>query len=306
MADVVLDTKFVEEATGIKPLFTGKVRETYDAGDGKHLVMIATDRMSAFDVVLPQGIPFKGKVLNSISAFWFQKLSGVVENHFVSTNLSDFPEDFRNLTQLEGRSMLVKKTTPFPIECIVRGFIVGSGWRDYVKTGSVCGINLPEGLQQAQKLEAPLFTPSSKSTEHDFNIDLQKSAELVGGEEALNKLSAYSLALYSQARDYADSKGVIIADTKFEFGLTKDGKILLIDECLTPDSSRFWPKEQYVTGTNPPSFDKQYLRDWLDATGWNRQPPAPDLPGDVVKNTSEKYLDAFEKLTGQKIEVKGY
>ncbi len=295
----VLDTKFVEEKIGRPPLHKGKVRETYDAGDGKHLLMVATDRVSAFDAVFQQGIPCKGEVLTRISEFWFRHTKQIAKNHLVSTNAKDFPLEFQELPELEGRAMLVKKTAPVKLECIVRGYLAGSGWKEYQSTQSVCGIPLPEGLQQAQKLPSPIFTPSTKAeTGHDQNVG-EETAKKIVGEEVFEKVKNYSLEIYSHAADYALEQDIIIADTKFEFGALPTGEIILIDEALTPDSSRFWPRQGYALGISPPSFDKQYLRDWLEKTGWDKNPPAPQLPYDVVRTTSEKYIEAFERLTNQ-------
>ncbi len=298
--EIVLDTKFVEKAIGKKPVSTGKVRETYDAGDGEQLVMIATDRMSAFDVVFRQGIPFKGEILTRLSAFWFEKTRSIVGNHFVSLDLQDFPFEFRKLEPLAGRAMLVRKAKPVLLECVVRGYLAGSGWKEYQKTQSVCGIELPEGLQQASKLPEPIFTPSTKALSgHDENVDEKRGREIVG-KGVFDEIEEFSLSLYSHAASYARERGIIIADTKFEFGVLPNNEIILIDEALTPDSSRFWPAPEHKEGVSPPSFDKQYLRDWLEKTGWDKKPPAPALPADIIAKTSEKYASAFGKLTGKK------
>lgn len=276
---------------------SGKVREIFDLGD--KLLFVATDRLSAFDVILPQGIPQKGKILTQISKHWFNTFSDVVENHLITADFDEFPEEFKPYRdQLEGRSMIVKKAKVFPVECIVRGYIVGSGWKDYQKTGSVCGIRLPENLQLCDKLEEPLFTPSTKADEgHDENISFEEMIKIVG-EDWANKLKDVSLELYSRGRDYAAERGIIIADTKFEFGEI-DGKLILIDEALTPDSSRFWPADKYAPGKNQPSFDKQYVRDYLETLDWDKTYPGPDLPGEVVDTTSALYCDAYKCLTGE-------
>jgi len=279
----------------MKPVKKGKVREIYDLGD--HFLFVASDRISAFDVVLGSEIPDKGKVLNRISAFWFERFAGQVPNHVVETDFSRFPADLQRCPHLEGRSMIVRKAEVFPVECIVRGYLVGSGYKEYVKQGTVCGIQLPEGLQMASKLPEPIFTPSTKAESgHDENISFERAVDIIG-RDAAERLRAYSLHLYKEAARYALQKGIIIADTKFEFGLI-DGTIAVVDEALTPDSSRFWPADTYREGESPFSFDKQYVRDWLEASGWNKQPPAPELPGDVIEKTRAKYIEAFERLTG--------
>ncbi len=280
---------------GIEKLRSGKVREVFDLGDT--LLFVATDRLSAFDVVFEDPIPQKGAVLNQLSAFWFQRFR-FVANHLLTARFADFPvqlHPFRE--QLKGRSMLVKKTEPLAIECIVRGYLAGSGWKDYVETGSVCGHTLPAGLQLAAKLPEPIFTPATKSEAgHDLNIDWDKACEMVGNKKAA-RARELSLLLYKAGSDYARARGIIVADTKFEFG-TRDGDLLLIDECLTPDSSRFWPADRYVVGTSPASFDKQFVRDYLETLDWNKTPPAPQLPREIVEKTSAKYLESFERLTG--------
>jgi phosphoribosylaminoimidazole-succinocarboxamide synthase len=289
---------------GIRKLKSGKVREVFDLGD--QLLIVATDRISAFDVVLPNGIPRKGEVLTQLSLFWFNRFSELVPNHllasgtemFQRTNLSSLPPEFR--AQLERRSMLVKKATPLPIECVVRGYLAGSGWKEYRQTQSVCGIKLPPGLVESAELPEPIFTPATKAeTGHDENISFDRAAKIVGVKLA-EKLRNLSLKIYKAARDYAKSRGIIIADTKFEFGLC-NGHLILIDEMLTPDSSRFWPADQYVPGQSQPSFDKQFVRDYLELLGWNKTPPGPILPPDVVAKTSAKYIEAYEKLTGAKL-----
>jgi len=276
----------------------GKVRDIYDLGD--KLLLVVTDRISAFDVILPNGIPNKGMVLNQISKFWFRQTMDLIPNHFLSSDVNDYPEVFQKYSDvLKGRSMLVKKTKPLPVECIVRGYISGSGWKDYKNSQSVCGINLPDGLVESSKLDKPIFTPSTKAEEgeHDENITFEKTVELIGKKLA-EKVKNISISLYLRARDIADDKGIIIADTKFEFGIDNtSGELILIDEALTPDSSRFWPKDQYKPGGSQPSFDKQFVRDFLSSIDWDKTPPGPELPEEVVKKTSEKYLEALNRIT---------
>ena len=275
----------------------GKVRDIYEAGDDR-LLIVATDRLSAFDVVMAEGIPDKGRVLTQLSRFWFEFFSGDVPSHFLTTTLADYPPEFQRFTdQLVGRSMLVWKARPFPIECVVRGYLAGSGWNDYRATGRVCGIELPRGLTESARLEEPIFTPATKAQEgHDENISWQETVDRIG-EAAAERLRESSLTLYQRARAYAEERGILIADTKFEWGLRGDA-IILIDEVLTPDSSRFWPKDGYVPGQAQPSFDKQWVRDYLVSVGWNKQPPPPSLPREVVGKTSEKYREAYRLLTG--------
>jgi phosphoribosylaminoimidazole-succinocarboxamide synthase len=286
------------ELPGIQKLRSGKVREVFDLSET--LLFVATDRISAFDVILPDPIPYKGAVLNQISAFWFRHFDDIA-NHLVTANFEEFPKDLQRFRdQLAGRSMIVKKTKPLPVECVVRGYLAGSGWKEYQESQSVCGIKLPAGLKQASQLPEPIFTPATKAEKgHDENIDMERCARILGHEIA-NRVKTLSLEIYSRGREHAAQKGIIVADTKFEFGTT-DGDLLLIDECLTPDSSRFWPKDEYGVGQSPPSFDKQFVRDYLEALDWNKTPPAPKLPGDVVAKTSGKYVEAFERLTGQKL-----
>jgi len=279
----------------------GKVRDTYDLGD--KLLMVTTDRLSAFDVVFGQGIPKKGAVLTQLSAFWFDKMKDVIGNHVISSDVNDFPEELKQYAdQLEGRSMLVKKAEPVKAECIVRGYITGSGWKDYKSTGSVCGIKLPEGLVESQKLPEPLFTPSTKGEigEHDMNVSKRELDGIVGKEVA-DQLQEVSLKVYERAAGYALEKGIIIADTKFEFGMA-GGELVWIDEALTPDSSRFWPASDYEAGRPQKSFDKQFLRDWASSTGWNKEPPAPEIPKEIIEGTSKRYVDAYEMVTGKKFE----
>jgi len=264
------------------------------------LLFVVSDRLSAFDVILPDPIPFKGAVLNQISAFWFKRFQKV-DNHFVTADFDEFPGELRRFReQLAGRSMIVRKTTPLTVECVVRGYLAGSGWKEYQQSQSVCGIKLPPGLQLASPLPEPIFTPSTKAEEgHDENIDMKECGRLLGHEIA-NRVADLSLQIYSEGRDYARERGIIVADTKFEFG-TLDGKLLWIDECLTPDSSRFWPADQYRTGSSPPSFDKQFVRDYLETLDWDKTPPAPHLPREIIEKTSAKYREAFSRLTGAEL-----
>jgi phosphoribosylaminoimidazole-succinocarboxamide synthase len=294
------DAQSILDLPGVKKLRSGKVREVFDLGDT--LLFVATDRISAFDVILPDPIPKKGAVLNQLSAFWFNKF-GKIDNHFVSADFDYFPKQLRPFSeQLAGRSMIVKKTTPLAVECVVRGYLAGSGWKEYQESQSVCGIKLPSGLKQASKLLEPIFTPATKAeTGHDENIDMKRCAEILGDEIA-ERVKALSLEIYSAGRDHAEKKGIILADTKFEFG-TINGQLLLIDEVLTPDSSRYWPADHYVVGQSPPSFDKQFVRDYLETLDWNKTPPGPKLPGDVVARTAAKYVEAFEILTGEKLKL---
>ncbi len=276
----------------------GKVRDIYDLGD--RLLIVATDRISAFDVVMPNPIPDKGKVLTQLSKFWFDMTKGIVPNHIISTDVRDFPEECRSYQEiLRDRSMLVVKTQPLPIECVVRGYLSGSGWEEYRKTGEVCGIQLPKGLAESSKLEEPIFTPATKEEIglHDENITFER-VETIVGKELSQRLKFLSLAIYKKARDFAEGKGILIADTKMEFGV-KDGRLLLIDELFTPDSSRFWPKDDYRPGGSQKSFDKQFLRDYLLSIRWNKNPPAPQLPEEIVRKTRGKYLEAYERLVGR-------
>jgi len=278
----------------------GKVRDIFDTGES--LLMVTTDRLSAFDVVLPDSIPDKGKVLNQISVFWFKMMETIVKNHIITTDTADYPEEFKKYSKaLEKRSMLVKKAEPLPVECIVRGYITGSGWSSYQDEGHVCGIQLPEGLKESDKLATPLFTPSSKAEvgDHDINISFEETEKLIGKEKA-EKLKNLSLEIYNKGAEYALSKGIIIADTKFEFGLL-DGEIILIDEILTPDSSRFWPLNDYKPGKSQNSFDKQFVRDWLVNSGWDKTHPGPELPQEVIDRTSNTYKEIFTRLTGENV-----
>jgi len=286
------------DLSGIKKLRSGKVREVFDLGET--LLLVATDRLSAFDVILPDPIPQKGAVLNQLSAFWFKRFDQI-DNHFVTANFDEFPRELASYRdRLAGRSMIVRKTNPLPVECVVRGYLAGSGWKEYQKTQSVCGEKLPTGLKLASPLPEPIFTPATKSDAgHDENIDMNECRRILGDEVA-NRVRDLSLQIYSAGRDHAARHGIIVADTKFEFGWLDD-KLLLIDECLTPDSSRFWPKDQYAVGQSPPSFDKQFVRDYLETLDWDKTPPGPKLPQEVIEKTSAKYIEAFERLTGEKL-----
>lgn len=287
---------------GLKLLSRGKVRDIYDLGDS--LLIVATDRMSAFDVVMPTPIPDKGKILTQLSVFWLHFLSDVVDHHLISTDPKAYPGACQSFTsQLAGRSMRVKKAKVLPVECIVRGYLSGSGWKDYQKTGQVCGVPLPPNLEEAARLAQPIFTPSTKALlgAHDENISFARMVETVG-ESIAEQVRDKSLQIYDQAADYARERGILLADTKFEFGLV-DGQLILVDEVLTPDSSRFWPADRYRVGTSPESFDKQYLRDYLVHSGWKISDPPPELPPQVVANTRARYLEALERLTGGSLEV---
>lgn len=289
---------FQSNLTSLKFLHRGKVRDLYEV-DADHLLIVQTDRLSAFDVILPDPIPGKGEVLTSVSNFWFDKLRHVIPNHLTGIAPESVVKGEQEIAQVKGRAFVTKRLKPLPIEAIVRGYLVGSGWKDYQKTGAVCGIKLPAGLREAEKLPQPLFTPSTKAAagDHDENISFAQAVELLGEARAVEVRDA-TLALYTEAADYAATKGIIIADTKFEFGVDEAGKLYLIDEALTPDSSRFWPADQYRVGGNPPSFDKQFVRDWLETSGWNKQPPAPHIPQDVLQKTAGKYREAAQRLTG--------
>jgi phosphoribosylaminoimidazole-succinocarboxamide synthase len=308
---------------GIKKLRSGKVREVFDLGET--LLFVATDRLSAFDVILPDPIPHKGAVLNQLSAFWFKRFSkidigasgsratktgkpervsepeGELINHFITADFDEFPEKLQLFrAQLAGRSMIVRKAEPLPVECVVRGYLAGSGWKEYQESQSVCGERLPAGLQIASQLPEPIFTPATKSdTGHDLNIEWEQCRRILGDERA-QRVRDLSLQIYRAGKEHAEKCGIIVADTKFEFGIV-DGKLVLIDECLTPDSSRFWPADQYVVGQSPPSFDKQFVRDYLETLDWDKTPPAPKLPREVIEKTSAKYVEAFERLTGEKL-----
>ncbi|MCH8326750.1 MAG: phosphoribosylaminoimidazolesuccinocarboxamide synthase [Bacteroidetes bacterium] len=293
---IILQTNF----PNLNLVKQGKVRDIYDVGE--YFLIVSTDRLSAFDVIMDQGIPYKGKVLTKISEFWFDFNKDVIENHLISTNVEDFPSEcleYKN--DLEGRTMLVKKAEVVPLECIVRGYISGSGWLDYQATGEISGIKLPEGLVESDKLSDPIFTPSTKAEigEHDENIS-SKDAEKIVPKEIIEQLKEKSITLYKNASEFALTKGIIIADTKFEFGLV-ESKLILIDEALTPDSSRFWPKDEYKPGGTQQSYDKQFVRDYLLSINFNKQPPPPVLPDDIIYNTSKKYLDVLKKLTGEEL-----
>ncbi|MDG1096303.1 MAG: phosphoribosylaminoimidazolesuccinocarboxamide synthase [Methylophilaceae bacterium] len=283
----------------LKLLHQGKVRDIYDI-DANHLLMVSSDRLSAFDVILPTGIVNKGAMLTQMANFWFEKLGHIVPNHLTGIAPSSVVSDPKELAQLGERAVVVKKLKPLPIEAIVRGYLVGSGWKEYQAKGTVCEIPLPAALKLADKLPQPLFTPSSKAAigDHDENISIAQVEALIG-QEMTEKVAKVAIELYSQAAEYALSKGIIIADTKFEFGLDAQGVLHVMDEVLTPDSSRFWPLESYQVGNNPPSYDKQYVRDWLETSGWNKTPPAPVLPAEVAQKTSEKYAEVYTKLTGK-------
>jgi phosphoribosylaminoimidazole-succinocarboxamide synthase len=282
----------------LKKLRSGKVREVFDLGET--LLFVATDRISAFDVILSDPIPYKGAVLNQISAFWFKRFDNI-RNHLVTADFDEFPNELQPFQEeLAGRSMVVRKTKPLPVECVVRGYLAGSGWKEYQASQTVCGIKLPAGRKLASQLPEPIFTPATKAeTGHDENIDMERCAKILGVELA-ERVKTLSLEIYSRGRDHADQCGIIVADTKFEFG-TVDRDLLLIDECLTPDSSRFWPKDEYVVGQSPPSFDKQFVRDYLETLDWNKTPPGPRLPKDVIEKTSAKYLEAFRRLTSKEL-----
>ncbi len=284
--------------TSLPLLHRGKVRDLYEV-DAGHLLIVQTDRLSAFDVILPDPIPGKGAVLTAMSNFWFRKLGHIIPNHLSGIAPESVVRGTDEIEQVRGRAFVTKKLKPLPIEAIVRGYLVGSGWKDYQKTGSVCGIPLPPGLQEAGKLPEAIFTPSTKAAvgEHDENISYEEAERLLGEMRAAEVKKA-AIALYTEAANYAATRGIIIADTKFEFGVDESGKLYLIDEALTPDSSRFWPAESYRTGMNPPSFDKQFVRDWLESSGWNKKAPAPRIPEEVLRKTSEKYQEALTRLTG--------
>jgi phosphoribosylaminoimidazole-succinocarboxamide synthase len=306
LASPILQTTLADR----RPDRQGKVRDIYEFGD--RLLIVATDRISAFDYVLGSGIPDKGKVLSQISAFWFERTRPIVANHVLSTDAASFPGDARRAVDLlRGRSMLVSRTEPLPIECVARGYLSGSGWKDYVATGEVCGIRLPTGLRESDRLPGPLFTPATKAhSGHDINITEKEAADLVG-KRVLERVRELTLKLYAEGAAHAESCGIIVADTKFEFGLLPvsdednrpvEDRVILIDEMLTPDSSRFWPADGYQPGGAQPSFDKQFVRDYLERIQWNKQPPVPALPDDVVAKTREKYVEAFSRLTGRELE----
>ena len=285
-----------QPSLSLKKLYSGKVRDLYEIDD-QRMLMVASDRLSAFDVILQQPIPDKGKILTEISNFWFNKLEHIIPNHFTGDQVSDVVSA-QELPLVEGRAVVAKRLKPVAVEAIVRGYLVGSGWKEYQRSGTVCGIQLPAGLQEAQQLPEPIFTPSTKAAvgDHDENISFAQCAAIIG-EDLAKQVRDASLALYQAAVEYAATRGIIIADTKFEFGLDNDGTLTLMDEALTPDSSRFWPADSYQVGTNPPSFDKQFVRDWLESSGWNKEPPAPAIPADVAQKTADKYREALQRLT---------
>jgi len=291
--NVLLTTDFKD----LKFFKRGKVRDVYDLAD--RLLIISTDRISCFDVVLSCGIPYKGKVLTGLSCFWFDFLIDTIPNHFITADIKEYPQELKKYkNELAGRSMLVLKTKPLPVECVVRGYLSGSGWKEYKEKQSVCGVKLPVGLRESDKLPSAIFTPSTKAgVGHDVNVD-QKYIEMLVGKHLADQLSRSSIQIYQKASEYALSKGIIIADTKFEFGIHKE-RLILIDEALTPDSSRFWPKNQYVPGKPQPSFDKQFVRDYLESLIWDKTPPAPKLPKEIIDKTSQKYLEAYKRLTGK-------
>jgi phosphoribosylaminoimidazole-succinocarboxamide synthase len=297
LAAPLIDTRL----NGLAPQRHGKVRDIFDLGDA--LLMVATDRISAFDYVLGSGIPDKGKVLTQLSAFWFARTTSIVTNHVLSVDVQSYPMGLhRNADVLAGRSMLVRKTTPVPIECVARGYLSGSGWKEYQAQGTVCGLSLPKGLRESDRLPSPIFTPATKAESgHDINISEADAGERVG-RDLIARLKALTLALYDHGARHAEACGIILADTKFEFGLLPDGEAILIDEVMTPDSSRYWPKDQYAPGGAQPSFDKQFVRDYLEQIHWNKQPPVPSLPEAVVLRTREKYLEAFTRLTGKELQ----
>lgn len=304
---IVLDTNL----SGLTLARRGKVRDVYDLGDT--LLIVASDRISAFDYVLGSGIPDKGKVLTQLSAFWFERLGDLTPHHLLSIDVDDFPAAARRHRDvLHGRSMLVRKTQPLPIECVARGYLSGSGWKDYQKTGAVCGVALPHGLKESSRLPSPIFTPATKAESgHDENISEAQAADIIGND-LVARLRELTLAIYARAVAHAETRGIIIADTKFEFGLANsttagiskgdDAELILIDEVLTPDSSRFWPRDHYAPGRGQPSFDKQFVRDYLEQIGWNKQPPVPSLPDDVVQRTRAKYIEAYRLITGKELQ----
>jgi phosphoribosylaminoimidazole-succinocarboxamide synthase len=297
LASPLLDSR----VAGVTPHASGKVRDIVDLGDA--LLLIATDRISAFDYVLGSGIPDKGKVLTQLSAFWFERTRSLITNHVLTMNVSEYPAAMQgHADMLAGRSMLVKKTQPIAIECVARGYLSGSGWKEYRQTGTVCGVQLPPGLRESDRLPEPIFTPATKAASgHDINISEEEAARLVG-RDLVRQLREHTLALYQHGVEHAESRGIILADTKFEFGRLPSGDLILIDEVMTPDSSRYWPSDQYAPGGPQPSFDKQYVRDYLEQIRWNKQPPVPSLPEDVVLKTRDKYLEAFRRLTDRDLQ----
>lgn len=295
MVDVLVSI----DVKGSQKIATGKVREIFDAGDGRMLI-VTTDRISAFDVVLPDPIPYKGYVLNLLSLFWFDMIGDIVPNHVVTSDVDKYPPPFNSDPRLSGRSMLVRRAEPLPVECVVRGYLAGSGWKEYKEKGSICGITLPAGMVESQRLPEPLFTPSTKESPgtHDENIDFAKVASIIGRRNA-ERIRDLSIEIYRKAADFALKRGIIIADTKFEFGLVDD-ELIIIDEVLTPDSSRFWSKDTFMPGMSQPSFDKQFVRDYLETLDWDKRPPGPHLPAGVIEKTVKKYIDAYEMITGSK------
>ncbi len=296
--NAIPDTLYQSELSSLELIGRGKVRDLY-AIDDDHMMIVTTDRISAFDVILPTAIPGKGAVLTTMSRFWFERMRDIIPNHIATLSLADVLSNREEREQVRGRAMIVNRLRPLPVEAIVRGYLVGSGWKDYQKEGAVCGIPLPTGLQLAEQLPMPLYTPSTKAEvgEHDENIDFQQTVELMGAKLA-EQVRDVTLHIYREARDYAAGRGIIIADTKFEFGLDGKGNMVIIDEALTPDSSRFWPLDGYRPGVNPPSFDKQFVRDYLETLDWDKTPPGPELPEEVMRKTAEKYLEAQRRLTG--------
>jgi phosphoribosylaminoimidazole-succinocarboxamide synthase len=292
---------FESNLKSLKKVYQGKVRDIYEVDD-QHWLIVASDRLSAFDVILPDAIPKKGMVLTTVSNFWFDRFSSKVNNHLSDIKLEDVIHDSHELEALKGRSVIVRKLKALPFEAIVRGYIIGSGWKEYQNTGSICGVTLPPNLKQAQQLEAPIFTPSTKAAvgDHDENVSIEKIIDLVGKDIA-EQVRELSISIYKEAAEYALQRGIIIADTKFEFGLDGNNEIVLIDEALTPDSSRFWPQDTYVVGQSPKSYDKQYVRDYLETLDWNKQAPGPTIPQEIIHNTSAKYLEACERLTKIKL-----
>lgn len=295
---MTLPTVYETRLESLPLVARGKVRDIYAVGDD-HLLIVTTDRLSAFDVILPDPIPGKGIVLTAMSNFWFERMAGLVDNHLVPCDLDQVVPDAREREPLEGRSILVRRLAPLPIEAVARGYLIGSGWADYQASGAVCGVQLPPGLEQAAVLDSPIFTPATKAAvgDHDENISFERACEIVG-ESRATAVRELTLKIYSQAAAYARDKGIIIADTKFEFGLDDDGKLILIDEILTPDSSRFWPAEAYRTGISPPSFDKQFVRDYLETLDWDKRAPGPHLPAEIAERTAKKYREALQRLTG--------
>ena len=299
------DVLYESDLPSLRRIARGKVRDIYEVDDD-HLLMVTTDRLSAFDVVLPDPIPGKGAVLTAISNFWFERMVPLVPNHLADISLEAVLPDPEERAQVEGRAVVVRRLQALPVEAIVRGYLIGSGWKDYQRTGRVCGIELPPDLQLADRLPEPIFTPSTKAAvgEHDENIDFEATVALLGRERA-EQVRSLSLRIYREAADYARERGIIIADTKFEFGLDRDGTLVLIDELLTPDSSRFWPADQYRPGISPPSFDKQFVRDYLETLDWDKRPPGPRLPPEIIEKTAEKYREALRRLTGRDLAMDG-